>query len=85
MSKNCLLGITDIEGLRGCLGNALAEFAGDVGASLDLRTGSQKLLKQAKGIGFRCATHSPLTGYQCVRQTVSILDTQVTYTHRQIN
>lgn len=43
--------VTHIEGLCGCLGDALAQFAGDVGASLYVWPGSQNPLQYTKGIG----------------------------------
>lgn len=48
---------THIEGVNSDLGNALDQFVSGVGAPLDMRTGSQYVLQDAKGQG--------LTGAGC--------------------
>ncbi len=71
---------THIKRLCGGFGDALAEFAGDVGSSLDVWSSTQKPLQQAEGVGLRSAPRGSFTRQQSMHQISTALHTQLTCT-----
>lgn len=70
-------GPTHIERLRGGFGDPLAHFAGDVGASLNVRPSSEDSLQHAEGVGLGAAHHTALARDQRVDQAVVVLRPQL--------